>query len=98
MVKQPAKSADISAVGATPASEIGAAGAPVASILGLVETAGIAAGPTVLVKGPAKGRWRIGRHFTSEPTSIQARELNEAQWLALSGDPELLVTIVDPPD
>ncbi|WP_054006438.1 hypothetical protein [Cypionkella psychrotolerans] len=55
-------------------------------------------GPTIVVKGPAKGRWRIGRHFTSEPTSIPARALNEAQWHALNGDPELLVTVVDPPD
>ncbi|MFC3179456.1 hypothetical protein [Cypionkella sinensis] len=52
----------------------------------------------MIVKGPAKGRWRIGRHFTTEPTSIQAHELTEAQWLALSGDPELLVSVVDPPD
>ena len=62
------------------------------------QSAEVSLGPTVIVKGPAKGRWRIGRHFTTEPTSIQAHELTEAEWLALSGDPELLVSVVDPPD
>jgi hypothetical protein len=98
MAKQPAKSTDITAAGATISSESSTGGAPDAPIPEMGETFLISAGPTVLVKGPAKGRWRIGQHFTAEPTSIQARELNEAQWLALSGDPELLVTVVDPPD
>ena len=53
--------------------------------------------PTVIVKGPAKGRWRIGRQFGAEPVSIPVTELTEEQYRALIGDPELLVTIVDAP-
>ena len=53
--------------------------------------------PTVVVKGPAKGRWRIGRHFTPEPTSFAASDLSEAQVAALLSDPELHVTLVDAP-
>ena len=53
--------------------------------------------PTVIVKGPAKGRWRIGRHFGAEPVSIPATELAEEQYNALIADPELLVTSVDAP-
>lgn len=53
--------------------------------------------PTVVVQGPAKGRWRIGRKFGPEPTSIPVTEMTEAQFEALTADPELLVTIVDAP-
>lgn len=53
--------------------------------------------PTVIVKGPAKGRWRIGRQFGAEPVSIPVTELTEEQYRALLADPELLVTIVDAP-
>ena len=54
-------------------------------------------GLTVVVKGPVAGRWRIGRHFTSEPVSIPADELTEAQARALAGDPLLMVTFVEAP-
>lgn len=53
--------------------------------------------PTVIVKGPAKGRWRIGRQFGTEPVSIPATELTHEQYKALIADPELLVTIADAP-
>lgn len=46
----------------------------------------------VTVRGPAKGRWRIGRHFTSDEVSIPVAELTEAQIAALETDPELTLT------
>ena len=52
---------------------------------------------TVIVKGPAKGRWRIGRHFTPEPTAIPLADLSAKEKEALATDPELMVTRVDPP-
>ena len=52
---------------------------------------------TIIVQGPAAGRWRIGRKFTAEPTSIPARELTEAQVTALRDDPALMVSIIDAP-
>ena len=55
------------------------------------------AGMTVVVQGPAAGRWRIGRHFTSEPVSIPAKELTEAQAMALQSDPLLMVSLVEAP-
>ncbi len=42
-----------------------------------------------MVTGPAKGRWRAGRHFGPEPVVIPASELTEAQARALADDPEL---------
>ncbi len=53
--------------------------------------------PTVVVQGPAKGRWRIGRKFGTEPVSIPVTELTEAQYDALCADPELFVTVVEAP-
>jgi hypothetical protein len=53
---------------------------------------------TVVVQGPAAGRWRIGRHFTAEPTSIPARDLTEAQVTALRDDPALMVSVIAAPD
>ena len=53
--------------------------------------------PTVVVQGPAKGRWRIGRNFGPEPVSIQATDLTETEFNALRADPELFVTVVDAP-
>lgn len=47
-------------------------------------------GLQVTVHGPAKGRWRVGRHFTPEPVVIQASDLTGAQAKQLSEDPELV--------
>ncbi len=49
----------------------------------------------VIVKGPAKGRWRAGRHFTPEPVTIPLDDLTEDQKAALSGDPELTVIVTE---
>ena len=46
-------------------------------------------GFVVVVTGPAKGRWRIGRKFGPEPVSIPAPDLTEAEMDALAHDPEL---------
>lgn len=43
----------------------------------------------VSVKGPAKGRWRIGRHFTPEAVEIPLADLDEDQIERLKADPEL---------
>lgn len=57
----------------------------------------IAPPPSVVVKGPAAGRWRAGRHFGAEPVTIPLDDLTEAQLLALQSDPELLVQVTAPP-
>lgn len=54
-------------------------------------------GKTVVVKGPEKGRWRAGRHFTIEPTSIPLADLTEADLEKLCGDSLLTVGIIDAP-
>lgn len=46
----------------------------------------------VTVVGPKNGRWRIGRHFTSEPTRIPADELSKDDLIALRTDPRLIVS------
>ena len=55
------------------------------------------AGWTVVVAGPPKGRWRIGRPFGPEPVSIPASDLTMAQVAALQGDPLLTVSVVEAP-
>lgn len=47
---------------------------------------------TIVVVGPAKGRWRAGRHFGPEPTQISLEELTKPQLEALRSDPELVVS------
>jgi len=59
--------------------------------------AAIAPLPTIVLTGPEKGRWRIGRKFTREPVSISVDKLTEAEVLALQADPELMVQFVDAP-
>ncbi|MCU0905378.1 MAG: hypothetical protein MUE83_16145 [Tabrizicola sp.] len=53
-----------------------------------------ASGFILRVKGPAKGRWRAGRHFGTDPVDLLAAELTEAQILALNDDPELTVMVL----
>ncbi|MCU0826651.1 MAG: hypothetical protein MUE52_04430 [Tabrizicola sp.] len=43
------------------------------------------------VKGPATGRWRIGRHFTPEIVDIPAEDLTHEEIAALNSDPQLTV-------
>lgn len=50
----------------------------------------------VVVFGPAKGRWRIGRHFGAGGTRIPTSELSEAEIEALRNDPELVVAGATP--
>ncbi len=50
-------------------------------------------GGTVHVKGPKKGRWRIGRKFTHETTDIDLDDLKEGELKALQDDPVLTVSI-----
>ncbi len=57
----------------------------------------IAPPPTVVVTGPEKGRWRAGRKFTREPSSIPLGELKEGDLEKLLADPELFVQVVDAP-
>lgn len=46
------------------------------------------------VTGPAKGRWRIGKHFTRQTQRIALADLKDGQLDALEADPELAVTVV----
>jgi hypothetical protein len=48
-----------------------------------------AEGWEVVVTGPARGRWRAGRHFGPEPVVIPAVELTEAEARAIADDPQL---------
>lgn len=52
---------------------------------------------TVVVTGPEKGRWRIGRHFTREPASIPLGDLKKGDLDRLKSDPELFVQVIDAP-
>lgn len=54
----------------------------------------IAAPAILIVTGPAKGRWRIGRCFGRDPVEIPAADLSEAQLAALRDDPELSISVV----
>ena len=47
----------------------------------------------VIVQGPAKGRWRAGRHFTPEPTFILLADLTHDEMVAIGTDPELMVSV-----
>lgn len=44
-----------------------------------------------LVTGPARGRWRIGRHFAAEPVALLSDDLTEAELDRLLDDPDLTV-------
>lgn len=52
---------------------------------------------TVVVTGPEKGRWRAGRKFTREPSSIPLGDLKEGDLEKLQADPELFVKVIDAP-
>lgn len=51
-------------------------------------------GHVVRVVGPAKGRWRAGRHFTPEPVDIPASDLTAEDMQRLFADPELICAVV----
>jgi hypothetical protein len=53
----------------------------------------IVKGDGVVVVGPAKGRWRIGRHFGPSETHIPAAELSQEMVTALQADPSLFVFV-----
>lgn len=49
-------------------------------------------GNTIIVVGPKNGRWRAGRHFTSQPVTIAVADLSEEEAIALHDDPLLAVS------
>ncbi|MBL4751461.1 MAG: hypothetical protein JKX71_12925 [Amylibacter sp.] len=49
---------------------------------------------TVVVIGPKQGRWRIGRHFGPDQTSIPLEDLSEDDKQALHDDPVLAISII----
>lgn len=51
--------------------------------------------PVLMVKGPAKGRWRAGRFFGPEWTEVNPADLTDAQIEGLVADPELTVVPKD---
>lgn len=53
------------------------------------------AGGHVIVTGPVKGRWRIGKFFTREQTRLELAELSDDQLAALNADPTLAVLVVE---
>lgn len=56
-----------------------------------------AAAPSLIVTGPKKGRWRIGRKFGPEPVTLLAADLSEDDLKALGDDKTLTVTAVAAP-
>jgi hypothetical protein len=52
----------------------------------------------IIVTGPKKGRWRAGRHFTSEPQIILVSDLEPGQREAIQADPKLTVEFIPPED
>lgn len=70
-----------------------AAAAPVDPSPNVPETP-TAKGFVLRVKGPAKGRWRAGRHFGPEPVDIPAADLTEDEIARLHGDAQLTVEVV----
>lgn len=52
-------------------------------------------GHVVRVIGPAKGRWRAGRHFGPAPVEIPIEDLSDVQIELMKGDPELLCSWPD---
>lgn len=46
----------------------------------------------IIVRGPALGRWRAGRHFAPEPTTLLLSDLTEDEIEAITSDPELSVS------
>ncbi len=51
--------------------------------------------PLLMVKGPAKGRWRAGRFFGPEWAAVNPADLTRAQIEGLVADPELTVVPKD---
>ncbi len=56
-----------------------------------------APGRTVVVSALQPQRWRIGRPFGKEPTTIPLGELTDSQLAALLADPLLSVHLIDAP-
>ncbi|WP_149589827.1 hypothetical protein [Tabrizicola flagellatus] len=52
-------------------------------------------GRVLRVIGPARGRWRAGRHFTAEAVEIPIAELAEDDLQRIEGDPQLKVIFID---
>lgn len=53
-------------------------------------------GDVIVVKAKsARGRWRAGRHFTTQETAIPRAELSDEQLAAICADPELIVELQD---
>ncbi len=53
--------------------------------------------PSLIVIGPKKGRWRIGRKFGVEPVTLLVDGLTEDDMKALAADPTLTIKVVAPP-
>ncbi len=53
-----------------------------------------AKGLVLRVSGPAKGRWRAGRHFGPDAVDIPVADLSEDEIARLKADPELIVVVV----
>jgi hypothetical protein len=84
---------------ATTGGEAGAPGAGDGASGGIDVGTALAAAfmlrPILVRSVAAKGRWRIGRHFTQEPILLDAAELDDDQKARLAGDPELIIQAVD---
>ena len=51
---------------------------------------------TLVIKGPAAGRWRAGRHFGPEPVTLTQDDLSYADVKALIMDPALTIMASHP--
>ncbi len=50
---------------------------------------------SIVVRGPAHGRWRADRHFTAKETTINLADLSDEQLKAIEADPVLSVRRLD---
>lgn len=46
----------------------------------------------IIVRGPARGRWRAGRHFGADPVALDLAALDPVDLAAIQADPLLIVT------
>jgi len=50
---------------------------------------------SIVVRGPTHGRWRAGRHFKAEETTLKLADLSDADLKAIIDDPVLNVRRAD---
>ena len=50
---------------------------------------------SIVVRRPAAGRWRGGKHFTAEPQTLDLSKLTRDELAAIESDPVLSISRVN---